>query len=627
MTRDSNFTVTWKVILYTLPILGIVGVTVPLLLDQPGLSLLGSYLAIPMISAPLVYLWYHKRQDTKVTIHKEWIFFIILIIYFTCLTISMLILYSFEVRPYSYYILITVMSSLILSEILLFDLQGGKSTMILVQIIILFLDIVWGVTLKYYYFIGRTDILAHARFLSNLISTGQISDVFGSYSSFPLWHILGSFIYNIGGISLPPHKIMFFLSGIVYSFLILTTYVIFLRIFRDTKIALISSLFLCINPACIFNGMYSIPRTVASFLGISLVLLLLGKRRLKSSYLTLAIILTSSIIIYHPVYSAFLLAILLVIYGLQKVYGNDEYDFIAIKYLVLFFVVTLGYWKFQAEEVFLAVTRRTYLPEVALSVGLGRYQSVSELFNYLQYGILFFFIIIGVLGVLKSKDLPRLTKIFSIVGFMSVAVSFPGPLLLIRKLADNFNLIRFAEDTFLFIALTASAGFANIYYKLNKYGKLLLVILFIGMSFLSISNDFVASDNPLVKREFYTYYLTEEEVTSFNHVADITKGYLMSDFISYKYFIFSIYSEKPHILEVDRKNMKFITNRTDDIMLIRINELSKRPLELYTSKIGNFILRPPLKGNLEYYNNDLVLWKTLISYNRIYDSGGVVGYN
>jgi hypothetical protein len=498
--------------------------------------------------------------------------------------------------------------------------------MILVQIIILFLDIVWGVTLKYYYFIGRTDILAHAWFLSNLISTGQISDVFGIYSPFPLWHILGSFIYNIGGISLPPHKIMFFLNGIVYSFLILTTYVISLRIFRDTKIALISSLFLCINPNSISTGMSSIPREAASFLGIVLVLLLLGKRRVKTSCSFLAIVLTSSIIIYHPVYSAFLLAILLVIYGLQKVYGNvDGYDFITREYLVLIFVATLSYWMFHAEEVFLSVTRNIYLPEVTWSV--GRYQSVSELFNYLQYGILLFFIIIGVLGVLKSKDLPRLTKIFSIVGLMSVAVSFPGPLLLISKLARNFDLGRFAECTFLFISLTAAAGFAIIYYKLHKYGKLLLVILFIGMSFLAISNDFVASDNPLVKREFYTYYLTEEEVTSFNHIAAITKGYLMSDYVSCRYLSFSIYSGKEHILEVDEQNMKFLRNDKDDVMLIRINELSKRPLKLYRSDIRNFKLKPSWIGTLEYYDSDSLLWKTLVNYNRIYDSGGVVGYN
>ncbi len=487
--------------------------------------------------------------------------------------------------------------------------------MILVQIIILFLDIVWGVNLKYYYFIGNTDILDHAWFLSNLISTGQISDVFGAYRLFPLWHILSSFIYYIGGISLPPHKIMFFLNGIVYSFLIITSYVIYLRIFRNNKIALTASLFLSINPAFIFNGMYSIPRGVSSFLGITLVLLLLGKRGVKSSYLFLAFILTSSIIIYHPVYSAFLLTILLVIYGLQKVYGNlNGFYFITIEYLVLIFVAALSYWMFHAEEIFQRVTQNLFSRGRTMSI--SRYQSASELFNYLQYGILFFFIIIGVLGVLKSKDIPRLTKIFSMVGFMLVAVSFPGPLLLISKLAKNFNLARFAEYTFLFISLTASVGFTLIYYKSRKFGKLLTLILFISMSFLGISNDFVASDNPLVKRVYYTFYLTEEEVTSFNHVVNITKGYLMSDQISNIYLSSSIYLGKAHILEFDEENMEFLRINKDDIILIRTNELSKRPLKLYLSDAGY----------LDYQNINSLLWKTLASYNMIYDSGSVVGY-
>lgn len=624
-SQDYKFKLTWKIILYILPLLGIAGLIVPLLFDQPELSLLGTYLSFPMISAPLVYLYYHQRPHTKVTIHNEWVFFILLITYFTCLTISMLILYSFEVRSYAYYVLITIMSTLILSEILLFKCLGWKSIIILVQIIILFLDIVWGVTLKYYYFIGRTDILAHNWFLSNLISTGQISEIFGIYRPFPLWHILGSFIYYIGGISLPSHKILFFLNGIVYSVLILTTYVISLRIFRDNKIALISALFVCLNPSVIYNGMSSIPRFVASFLGIILVLLLLGKRGRKTSYLFLAIIMTFSITIYHCISSPFILAMFLIVYGIQKIYDNvGVRNFVTVEYLFLSLVATLGYWMFHAEEVFQSITQNFFSPGQTWSV--GRYQSVNELFNYLQYSILFFFIIVGVLGVLKSKDLPGLTKILSMTGLMLVAVSFPGPLLLISKLAMNLNVGRFAEYTFLFISLTAAIGFANMYYKSRRYGKLLPMILFISMSFLGVSNDFVASDNPLVKREFYTYYLTEEEVISFNHVAAITKGYLMSDYVSCRYLSFSIYSGKKHILEADEQNMKFLRNSTDDVMLIRINELSKRPLKLYPSEIRTFTLRPSWRGTLDYYDSNSLLWKKLDSYNKIYSSGGVVGY-
>lgn len=628
-SNDSKFKLTWKIILYILPIFGIIGVTLPLFWNQPELSLLGIYLAIPMISAPLVYLWYHQKPYTKVIIHKEWIFFILLIIYFTCLSISILILYSFEVRPFNYYILITIMSSLILSEILLFQNLGWKSTMILVQIIILFLDIVWGVNLKYHYFFGNTDIIAHNWLLNNLISTGKISDIFGIYRPFPLWHILGSFIYYISGISLPIHKILFFLNGIVYSFLILTTYVISLRIFRDTKIALISSLFLCINTAFIASGMYSVPRNVASFLGIAVVLLLFGKRGVKSSHLFLAIIMTLSITIYHPVSSPFILMIFLVIYGLQKIYVNVEgRAFITIEYAVLTFVLTLGYWMFHAEEIFQYITRSFYLPRGTLYV--SRYPSISELFNYLQYSPLFFLIIVGVLDVLNSKHLPKLTKIFCMVGFLSITVSFPGPLLLIPQLMMNINTGRFAENTFLFISLTAAAGFANIYYKSRKYGKILTIILFISMSLLGISNIFIASDNPLVKRDAYTFYLTEEEITSFNRVVAITNGYLMSDYVSNRYLSCSIYSGKEHILEVCEQNMRFIRNGDDDVILIRINELSKRPLLLYTSEIITFKLRPSFKWtldwNLDYYDNNSVLWKTLVSYNKIYDSGGVVGY-
>jgi len=370
--------------------------------------------------------------------------------------------------------------------------------------------------------------------------------------------------------------------------------------------------------------MYSTPRDIASFLGILLIFLLLEKRNLKTSYLFLAIIITPSIIIYHPVSSSFILAILLVIYGLQNIYGSvKDKNFITITYLVFTFVFTLGYWIYNAEKIFRIVTMFIYLPSVNLSI--SQYLSINELFNYLQYGMLLFFIIIGVMGILKSNDLPSLTKIFSMVGFMAVIVTFPGPLLLLPKTISK-NITRFAIYTFLFISLTGAAGFAITYYKSCKYRKLLPILLFISMSFLSVSNEFVASDNPLVKREFSTYYLTEEEITSFNHVASTMKGYLMSDYITCRYLYSSVYSDKVNVLEVDNNNMEFLRNSIDDVILIRINELSKRPLKLYQSNIRKFIFRPSLFGKLDYYYSDSLLWKTLANYNIIYDSGGVVGY-
>jgi hypothetical protein len=145
------------------------------------------------------------------------------------------------------------------------------------------------------------------------------------------------------------------------------------------------------------------------------------------------------------------------------------------------------------------------------------------------------------------------------------------------------------------------------------------------MTLLSISNDFSASDNPLVKRVFYTFYLKEEETVAFNHIANITTGYVMSDYVTLRYLQSSPYMSKSNILEIDAKN-RLLKNTSDDTILIRNEEFKKRPLRFFPSLTGRFQPNPGEKGSYDYYYSDSPLWSNLEKYNKIYDSGGVNGY-
>ena len=60
--KDNNrFALTEKAVFYLLIILAVGGMTVPILLGNYHLSLLGSYLGIPMILAPVIW---HKIRKT-----------------------------------------------------------------------------------------------------------------------------------------------------------------------------------------------------------------------------------------------------------------------------------------------------------------------------------------------------------------------------------------------------------------------------------------------------------------------------------------------------------------------------------------------------------------------------------
>jgi len=627
MSRLNNkFILTSKIFLYLLPILGIVGIIVPLIIGQSNLSLLGIYLAIPMILAPIIYIKQSKRESSFIILNRE-LFHLLISLYFICTFISIYLLYIYDVRPYTYYFIIAIMSGLILLEILLFEISEKATMIILAQIMILLVDIMWGVTLNYNFFIARTDPMAHVWLIQNLIDTSYLTEIFGLYKPFPLWHILVTIMSKILGTQLSVQKMMFFTNGFIYSLVPVITFLISVKIFKDKKIALLSALFVAIYPDVIFYGMSSISRSVVSLLEIVLILLLLDPNSAQKK--VTAIILILPLILYHTASVPFILVILLTIYILEKYFIHEKINvFLTPSFLLLFIITTFAYWMYNANVLFESLVNSIISPA---STGIMTksiiYTPLSEVFNYLQYSPLLFFIIIGFFGSLQSKKISGLGKIFCIIGLFAVSVSFPGPGLLLNKLAEDFNFTRFGEYTFLFIGLTGAIGFYEIYNKSKKHAKVLFVLLFITMSFLSVSNDFNASDNPLIKRPFYTYYLTNGEEVAFRHIASSTQGHLMSDYVTTRYLSFSPYENKSHMIEADIENMKFLRGTTDDVLLIRNLELTKRPLKLYSSSNEKFVLDPSWEGNLDYYYQESILWDSLISYNKIYESNGVTGFN
>lgn len=620
-----KFELTRKIILYSLPILALAGLTIPLMIGQSNLSVLGSYIAVPMFFAPIIYLKYSKNPIQSIDSGKP-LFLLLLIFYFFCFSISIALLYLFEVRPFAYFIIITLMATLILLEIVLFEVSKSKSMIILLQIMILALNVIWGVTLNYYYYIGNADIFSHAWYIENLIANGYVTDVFAYYRYFPLWHIMVSSTYIILGVDFPLHKMIFFINGLIYSFILIIVYLISSKIFKNMKLALLSSLFVCFNVDFIFYGMYSISRSVVSFLEIMLILLLLDHTFRK---MLLAIFLTIVIVLYHTVSIPFIMLILIAILSLQKYYGIEKNSrFLTLNYLKITIAFTLAYWMFNANVLFqILINSFIRPPAVGTLTKSIILTPFSELFNYFQYIPLLIFVIIGVLWVLQSRKFSEFAKIFCILSLLLIPVTFPGPGLLLNKLASNFNINRFGEYAFFFISITGAVGFAGVYFKIHNKLKFIIIILFFIMTFLSISNDFIASDNPLIKRPYYTSYLTNEETFAFRNIANFTNGYVMSDYVTTRYLEDSLFEFKSHFLEIERENMTFLRNSSIDSILVREHELEKRPLKLLSSYSGKFILRPGWTSpETDYYYYDLPLWSTLKVYNKIYDSGGVTGF-
>ncbi|MHB1152946.1 MAG: hypothetical protein ACYCWE_04450 [Eubacteriales bacterium] len=622
---DDKFIFTEKILIIMLVVFSVFGTVIPLLFKQFNLALLGTYLCIPMISVSVIWFLIRNKNSTYLNL-KENIYLLFILMFLLCCLFSILILYLYSVRTILYYILIAVMGVLIILQILYSEnISRKQSVIILSQIILLFLNIIWGVTLKYYLFIGRTDGLFHSWVIENLIDKGYINKTFDIYEAFPLWHILCSFVYKIINMPVIPAKVMFIVNGFIYICLILVVYLAALKIF-NAKIALLSSLFLCFNTDAVFYGMYSIPRSVIFFLEGLLIVLMIQQKTVIN--LSLCILIIMGLIMYHTASMPFIILILILLYLLQIIYSVKKPErFVNLNFILIILVLTVTYWMYAGVEVFNSVARSLFVeaPAGILTDSIVE-TPLEELFNYLQYSPLLLFVILGVLWGLKSSELERSSKIFLLTGLLLVPVSFPGPVLLLNKLSGNFNIARFGEYSFIFICIAGAAGIYILFGKLITKGRISVVFLFFMMAFLTVSNDFTASDNPLIKRPFYTYYLSGEECASFKSAAEIADGYLMSDYIYCRYMENSEYADKIHVLEADINRQEFLRSSDKDIIVIRTAELLRRPLKLFTSHSGSFILNPSVEESLDYYYNNLPVWDSLDRYNTVYDSGAVKLY-
>jgi hypothetical protein len=99
--------ITLTLLKYLLPLVGIAGIAIPLLLHHSDLAVLATYLAIPLILAPLVF---HFLTNTPETPHQDPrvltnlpVFTIALCVFVLLWIISSLILYTFEIRPWLFY--------------------------------------------------------------------------------------------------------------------------------------------------------------------------------------------------------------------------------------------------------------------------------------------------------------------------------------------------------------------------------------------------------------------------------------------------------------------------------------------------------------------------------------------
>jgi hypothetical protein len=233
-------------------------------------------------------------------------------------------------------------------------------------------------------------------------------------------------------------------------------------------------------------------------------------------------------------------------------------------------------------------------------------------------------VLVGAVLLLKLRSTDVRLKIFALVSLVLIPIAYPGPLLLMNTLSSTASIGRFEEYSFMFMVIISAAGFYLLYRKNSKLINMVIMVLFILMAFLSITDDFVATDNPLLKRPFYTDYMQESEIYGLNNVANFTTGYVMTDYVGVRYLQSSPYAAEMHIMEINDTAHQILTSSGNDVILIRDGELDVRPLLVFTADYG--YVSEPSWNTLDYYNKGDPAFDSLQGMDLVYNSNTMSAY-
>lgn len=584
-----------------LPAVAVAGVAGSWWLGQRNLAVLGLYLAVPMVAAPVVVGLARSPGRASLASDLDWRIPSILF-HLSVSALVGLVVVS-EVRPIGFYAGVAFVYALVF--VFIVTAPAGKlgRAICLYHGSVAVLLVIFSVTLNYELFVGRTDLTGHLAFTNAIIETGRTRILSETYEPFLLWHVLVAGTYRLFGGWVSPHTTTFLLGGLTFGAGVPAIYALTRRLYPDDRAALLSTLMLGCFPLYLFYGMYSIPRSVTSILFLVLLVVLTlpptGRTRAVS------LLLVASIVIYHPVSIPFVMVILAALFVVERILGTRTRiaDGFVLGATIL---ITAVYWLYRAD----------FLTSRVLSTAHGMFTGPSpstapsgvvtdpwlEVANYLPYSFLLFFALVGIL--FWYRDGRSAAAPYAAVGAVTlglVPLVLPGPTLLLDSLA-GVNVGRFGHYGYMFVAVTAGVGAAELLRRGGLAVVLVLLVLTSGLAFTAVSNDFVASDNPVVERPFYTFYLSENERQAFATIETVHDGQVGSDRPTCRY-LSELHGAHCETILAEAGEEMFAPH---DGVIVRDGEREKRPLQFS-----------------QYVFDEEFPTADLASRNTVYDSGDV----
>lgn len=452
----------------------------------------------------LIWLFIRKRTSlNEIGLQSPSIYLTLNVIFFLFLACSILSIRftpTLYERPLLYFIFLSIMSGIVVLEIL-FVHSKKQLALILFQIMIIGLSLVWSQVLIFPSVVGL-DTWFHQMFTLNTLNAGFIPEGY-MYSNLALMHL------EIGSTSLVTglnYKLatMFSISFLQVLCGILFVFLLGKLLFNE-KVGLLASLLLMVGNYYIHMGVWAIPNTIAAVL-IPIIIYVLFKirdeKRLIGVSLTALFMIT--LIFSHTITAMCMAIILFVSWFALKVYNkiHHEHRKTPVTFTIaIFFIVTMfSWWSYASGH----ITTLVKLIEWGFSIDffiqapkeiLGYIATVpfsEQLFNQLGMFLFFALSLIGCFYMISRKYGSSHTFIMTIVGATPLAIGF-------FSLITGHSVVeqRWWYFSQILLALPLAITFFLLYgVTKNKFSKpILLLFLTFFLSFMMITSPIANTDN------------------------------------------------------------------------------------------------------------------------------------
>ena len=466
------------------------------------------------------------------------------------LTFTYLFMFSLFLRigtstsPLSYYIIIAAMAALIFVEILTCREENTtRKGIILVQIVLVSANLIFGQTLRLPLFFGNGDVLPHMYNINTIMETGRVtSEMLVDYQYFPLFHIFGAEANILSGMSLQTSYYLFY--GLFFLVSVPLVYLLMKRITHNAHFPLVAALIYSLNREVIFSGMYMVTRVMAFILCFTILYLLLRDRN-SVRWRALAIFLVAPLVVAHHTTLVHFTGILIVLAVTEAVLYRQKWN-IGFNFIVFFVVAYLGYWSWAGRP-FLATTLTNYaatqnVAQVPLETAP---KSVLLTFsNNLDVIVIAFLALFGIISLLRARsESTSMGTVFAIFSLVALVFYSPGITSFLSKivLASRLQLlvtpfIAFVTAGGLLLITGSSPGIMPRWSSVARGAAGIMIVFFISLSStLFLANYIDLNLSKLLGSQNRQYFI-ESEISAFSFASSYGQNTLyFGDYASCAY--------------------------------------------------------------------------------------------